>query len=244
MKRIITLWTGLIPRFMPVKLLSAYLGLLSVPIPAPIRKKHLKINRAAWRDLKSRVVSGGYIERQSLLDSMRFGNAKASFNCCEAIAAYNMLLALRFLNNNHSSHASARMWEMKRGAGLGSFPSVLCDFERRGLVLGGLFGTATDRIISFAADYGLSTGELWGRRITPAAVEAFSREYDAFVLTMYNDADNIFAQVHTVCISRREGSFSVHNAGITGRRFSTLSEALTAAHGGKGKEILLVGVRE
>ena len=114
--------TGLIPRFMPVRALAVYLRILSISIPKPIRQRHLKKNRKDWGHLRAQVMQGGFVERQALLDEMRFGNVKASFNCCEALAAYNVILALHRQKRERNS-----------------FPAVLEDFERRGLVVGGFF---------------------------------------------------------------------------------------------------------
>ena len=229
------IFAGFIPRYIPVRVIAVYLRLLSVPMPRSIRKKHLQDNRAAWKVIRQKAIQGGYIENQSLLTGMRFGNAKASFNCCEAIAAANVLRAVANQKKSGSSGAQHII--------LSDFATVLFDFEQRGLVLGGFFGTATDIIVSYLKDKGLYTEELWGHAINRTRTEQLTKDYDAFVLTMYNDADNIFAQVHTVCITKQGTKYAVHNAGMPGRRFLSLYEAIRGAHKEKGKEILLVGVK-
>lgn len=225
---------GIIPKYVPVKAVAAYLRAVSVPVPKCIRTKHLKNNRIEWARMQSKAMSGRFIERQHMLTGMRFGNAKASFNCCEAIAAYNVIVACGLCGRERTLHPSPA---------LPDFPEVLDECERIGLVLGGIFGTSTDHIIRFLHGRGYTTKELWGRAVTESSADALAGRFGAFVLTMYNDRNNIFAQVHTVCITRSSGCYYVHNAGITGKRFSTLYDAVRASHRGKGKEILLMGVK-
>ncbi len=241
MGRIVRFLTGIIPQYVPVRFLSAYLRLVSIPMPRRVRRSHEGRNCAVWRRLSDRACVGGYVERQHLLSDMRYGFMRASANCCSAIAAYNAVLSLCRKKTTAGTGLMAKT-RSRKANGDNGFPSVISAFERQGLVLGGLFGTATDGCTRYFKEHGYVTNELWGSQITPQSVARLADFCDTFVLTMYNDAHNVFAQVHTVCITKEDNGYAVHNAGIHGKRLITLYDAIGASHGGKGRPILLTGI--
>ncbi|MBR1692215.1 MAG: hypothetical protein IJ711_05495 [Lachnospiraceae bacterium] len=209
-------------------------------------RAHYQNNLKVWsgektkRD-KERMLDGQgrYIEHQSYMRSIRYGTARpaldrlvfggkasldGSSNTCEVIAVYNALLAL------------------EEGAAAVSFPSLLAQFEKKGMILGGYFGTSPDYIEAyFQKEYERKL--LSGARITAHALKRLSEEYAAYILTAYNDREDITKEIHTMCISGQMGKYQVHN-GDQGKVYDSLGDAVFGYKSGKGRAICVIGVRK
>lgn len=222
MNRISSFFAGFIPQYISAGAILGFLKIFSFRIPEKTRNRHFQANEKAWADAEKKAVSGVYIERQSALSDLVLGKEKADYNACEVIAAYNACVSMK---------------EML------SFPKLLSEFERLGLVFFGGFGTAPDRLLRYFRAKGLDASELRGKKMTKEAVGSMQEDYEVFLLTAFNDRKNILSEVHTVCISREEDGYRIHNGGLPDSAYSTLQEAVDGFNGGRGKPIVLIGVR-
>ena len=223
MKGLKAFLAGFIPRRVSSKLVLGFLNFFSFRIPKRLREKHYRNNLEQWSTCFTRAESGGFLEYQSLLTTLSFGNHPASYNSCEAIAVYNAEKAL--------------------GKDV-SFPYLLMNFENRGLALFGTFGTAPKKIVRYFTDIGEKTESLIGKAVTEEAVDALEKRFTVFVVTVYNDRTNILAMIHTMCITREETGFLVHNSGGAAEAKCSLFDALSSLGDGRALTICLIGVRE
>lgn len=166
-------------------------------------------------------MEGPFLERQHLLGGMVLGNEKARINSCEVIAAYN---ALKLLKKEIC------------------FPGLLTEFEEAGLVLGGRFGTAPGRIQRVLENHGCDTILLRENELSEKKLRSLQGSFPAFLLTAYNDREDIMAMIHTMCITG--DGFLVLNGGLTGEKHFSLEEAFAAVNGGRIKPISLICVRD
>lgn len=222
MNRISSFFAGFIPQYISAGAILGFLKIFSFRIPEKTRKQHFLSNEKAWTDAKKKAVTGAFIEHQSLLSGLVLGKKKADYNACEVVAAYNAGISI--------SDSSA-------------FPEVLCEFEKLGLVFFGEFGTAPDRMLRYFHKKGWITEELRGKRITKESVESLQKGFAVYVLTAFNDRKNILAEVHTVCITKEEEGYRIHNGGDPDRVYSLLIDAVNGFNGGRGKPIVLIGIR-
>lgn len=170
--------------------------------------------------LPEETAPGSFIEDQYAYAAQPYGRSTVREAGCEAIAAYNALLALR---GEAPTLAELTRW-----------------FRRRGMVLGGRWGTAPQAVRSLLERLGLRCG--WCTE--PACFEAFAAGYEVLILTFYNDVDDLFRGVHTVCITRDADGFTAHNA-LRDKptcAYPTLSALMAALPGGRAGGISLLGI--
>ena len=206
---------------MHAKAILGFLSFFSFKIPSRRREAHFKENTIAWEKIRPKAEADGLIERQRLLKDLRLGNKPADYNACEVIAACNVLTVL-------GEHPS--------------FPEVIRSFEAGGLVFGGAFGTAPGRILRFFESQGIPCRVLKGRQVESTDLSAWGQDSQVFILTAFNDRDNIWAMVHTVCITRGKDGYLIHNGSPLLRPFPTLEEAVSGFSNGKNKPIALMGI--
>lgn len=212
-------------------------------LPKEEIQEHLCRNTKAWNSeaqhyRKSSLTGkrGSYIEYQEKMVSIKYGSSLPAFdallfgegiklcgslNTCEVIALYNALISLYGIHPPHD------------------FPSLLAQFEHKGIVLGGYFGTSPDRIQAFL-DKECKTKMLTGRQLTNDALLSLSKEYEVYIMTAYNNRRNIAGQIHTVCITKETEGFQIHN-GDHYKVYETLFGAVKGYHGGEGRAICVVG---
>ena len=177
--------------------LSSGWNLVALHTPSALRRQEQ--NRTALGSYSGE----GHIQGQARrpVAALPYGNYTMSYNGCEVIAAYNALLTL----GEQASLGETAAW-----------------FERRGLVLGGLWGTHVLAIPRFFAARGYAPFLLWE---TP---RRRGEEYDAAlagaragVFSFWNSAKRLRQGVHTVCLRRVPGGgLQIDNLGS----FSTDSE--------------------
>lgn len=173
--------------------------------PKSIRNAHFENNVIEWENTNNsssyiKTVEYKYIIRQSKLNKYKFGNPTnflnkkfgiydltADYNSCEAIALYNALTFGSKFRNLKSNF---------------SFPEILRDMEKSGIALNGYFGTSPKKIARFLKKYSKKVKiyfesdfdnniELWNKLVF---------DYDCYILTAYNNRENIYDMVHTMCI--------------------------------------------
>ncbi|WP_130836971.1 hypothetical protein [Lachnoclostridium sp. Marseille-P6806] len=163
-----------------------------------------------------------YIEYQSRCAGIRFGLFSIAYSGCEIIALYNIL---EFYGAEHES-----------------FPELIAAVERDGMVLDGRWGSSPRAILRHLERRGFSVREALREPDFSGALKS----YDSFLLTLYNDRDDIRRQIHTVCITREGGALCIHNAADSGivrlSGDSGMAELTAAFPGGRAKPILLAGI--
>ena len=171
--------------------------------------------------LKEIEKNNGYIENQHEYTDMYYGNKTISFCGCEIISAYN---ALYDLTGNHNI----------------SFPEIINEFEKDGIVLSGFFGTAPRAIEDYFKNHGFKT-------ISSTKKEEYDKigeESDALILTLYNDKYDIFNMVHSINITKKENKYYVHNNGNNCHKipYNSISDLLARINQGNSKDIFLIGI--
>ena len=137
-----------------------------------------------------------YIENQDQLESIQYGKGKSnmSYSGCEIIATFNALRAI--------------------GEGE-KLEDLISAYEKDGMTLNGQFGTAPGAILSYFQKKGYPCEMI--SEFSPEILAEFSKKYETFIATVYNNENDITSMIHTVSITKdhNEGgddSFSVHNA--------------------------------
>ena len=229
MQALTAFFAGFLPHHVSDGTVLAFLRFFSFPVPRKKRDLHREQNLAQWDRRWDQAVEEGLIERQSLLSGMVLGNTGAEINSCEVIALHNVLLALRDPE------------ALSLGRGL--FPALLEECEAGGLALGGAFGTAPAKLLARLRAKGYTYEFLYGKKLTEEALAEAERDCRAFLVTVYNDRDNVMAMIHTMSITREKNGFRVSNGGLRGQSFPSLTEAVHAPGHGKGRPISLICVR-
>ena len=161
------------------------------------------------------------IEKQANFRDMSLGKSTLDYSGCEVIAAYNLL----------------------QNYGEGKFrvplPELIEVFEKDGILYAGRFGVSPRSIVSFLTGIGLSVSFTTEEE----DFDLLGSLCDHLILTVMNDREDIFRQVHTFYISKVKDHFITHNAGLRMRYFE-ISEIIKALPGGRAKGICLIGIRE
>lgn len=218
-----------VPKHVDDQTLLTVLFLMSVSgMPSDIIRQHNEHNLVEWESYLKMHPDDRFIEHQSHMQKILYGKYNASYNACEVIAVYNALL---FLN---AGQAPVR------------FPDLLSSFEETGICAKGAFGTsplALDRYIEIS---GYETDMLIGRKINDSKLRKLQSDYRTYILTIYNDENDLGEAIHTVSITESENDgknrYSIHNAGEE-KTFLSLADAVFGYHQGKGEPISVIGVR-
>ncbi len=194
-------------------------------LPSSLIESHLEANRTGWQRYISTHTDDAFIEHQKDMEDLFYGKRfRASYNACEVIAAYNALLDL----TDHKPDTS--------------FPDLLAGFERGGLVRRGAWGTDMQCICRFFEENGFAVHKLTGRQITPDTVQDLECTCRTFIMTAYNDRDDITKMIHTVSVTRGEKrSFAVHNA-EDDKAYGSLLQAVLSFNHQKGRVLHLIGI--
>lgn len=227
--------------------------LLSSPLDGDTIKNNLEHNRMVWRQYMSgekekdkiesmkgkRFFVDGYIDNQHWLDDMYYGvdggPMLATGNSCEIIALYN---ALYSLNN---------------GVKLSKydFPELIAQIEGRGACINGLWGTSPVIIHEYLEDEGYEVKMISGKKAHNANdIKKIQDEYDTYIVTVYNDKNNVYAMVHTMCITKTKMDgkvkYNIWNTLDVNKIESqdTISDCLNAYNDGNSQTICIMGVRK
>ncbi len=161
------------------------------------------------------------IERQADFTDMSLGKSTLDYSGCEVIAVYNLLLKYR-------------------GGDLKvELPDLIEVFERDGILHAGRFGVSMKSIKKYLEDIGIEVNYTTDE----GDFDLLGHFCDHFILTVMNDREDIFRQIHTFYISKDGERLIAHNAGLRMRYYS-ISEITGALNGGKAKGICLMAVKE
>lgn len=197
---------------------------LTCRIPEKMIAENRAKNCAALTD-PSVFRADAYIENQAQWENVCFGSSKHSnmkYSGCEIIATFNALKALG------------------EPCGIPEMAELIAMYERDGAMLNGEFGVSPGAIRDFFSQKGYRVEESDGRE---AGILNDRRDWaKAVIVSAYNDAHDIMAQIHTVCMTRNEaGNLVLHNAYCWngrnyvardqgGKGYFILTEAIAAIH--------------
>ena len=161
------------------------------------------------------------IERQADFTDMSLGKSTLDYSGCEVIAVYNLLL--------------------KYGGGdlKVELPDLIEIFEKDGILHAGRFGVSIKSIKKYLGEIGIEVNYTTDEE----DFDLLGHFCDHFILTVMNDREDIFRQIHTFYISKDGERLIAHNAGLRMRYYS-ISEIIGALNGGKAKGICLMAVKE
>lgn len=214
-----------IPRHWSNTKLMRWLKRLTWKVPkkriAKNKEANMRVFAAAENNPESFYRRNQYIENQRQWGDIKFGISTMKFSGCEIIAAYNALLSL-----------GREMTEKEMA-------ELISTFERRGAVLWGYWGTLPTAIWNYFKDKGYDAAMT--DSLEEKVINAMGEECDTIVVTVYNDADNIMEQIHTVNVSKdEEGKFFRHNS--PAGPYDSLWEAIEGMSQGHAKPISVIGI--
>lgn len=163
----------------------------------------------------------GYIEDQNNYTDMYYGKKQFNECGCEIIATFN---ALKDLNYNNDF----------------SLPLLIDYFEKDGIVLNGNFGTSPKAIENFFKNLNFETFSSFNEK----DCDFIGNNYHTFVFTFFNDKFNVFNQVHSICITKKNGKFFTHNNGDDLIFYNSMKELVFNINNGNAKLILLIGIKK
>lgn len=124
--------------------------------------------------------------------------------------------------------------------------NIISDFENDGMALNGVVGTSPMAIYEYMKNRGYDASYITST--DPSDINSFGNDYDTFIVTGYNNQDDITDCLHTVCITKEpDGRFTIHNsADGVAYTYDTLDEAisyLSRGSQGNAEPIMITGVR-
>ncbi len=161
------------------------------------------------------------IERQADFTDMSLGKSTLDYSGCEVIAVYNLLL------------------KYSGGDFKVELPDLIEIFERDGILHAGRFGVSMKSVKKYLGDIGIEVNYTTDEE----DFDLLGHFCDHFILTVMNDREDIFRQIHTFYISKDGERLIAHNSGLRMRYYS-ISEIIGALNGGRAKGICLMAVKE
>ena len=255
-----------IPRYLPASVLLKFMSLTSYiyKVSDEMSGKHRLFNDARWKEhgFLATDKSGCYIEHQKQLSFLRYGRHSDRLskgllggvpltgreNTCEVIAVYNCLC---WLSKRTEKRQKSQKFDIRKTEVTGilasteGFPELLEHFEKSGIALGGYFGTSPLAVKNYLINKGFVVEMLTGRQITGERLANWqNRENAAYILTTYNDKNHLTRMIHTVCITKEEDGFVIHNDYEGTKSYPSLADAVYGYHLGQGKPIVVMLVKE
>lgn len=185
---------------------------------------HLALNTENMKKHADSILQyHGFIEDQNNYEDLLFGEATLKYSGCEIISVFNAL-------NNLGA---------KR---IVTIPGLISHFEKDGMIFSGKFGTAPTAL----QDYFKANGYETVFTTKEQEFASIGANYKTFILTMYNDRNDISKEVHTINISKENTMYTIHNAygnGIVLGPFNSIPAAIKNINNGKAKGISLIGIR-
>lgn len=227
-----------IPRYVSNRvLLGVYHMLAAIPVPRKNRDKNYDVNmeRLSDTDWDFWTVQSAYIENQYEWDRIMFGSGahhNMRHSGCEIMATFNALKVLTGITGSPESMAA-----------------LIREYEAHGAALRGEFGVSPRAIEAYFKKRSfLVTATHKGDE---QSLDIVDRQSQVLIATVYNDAEDITRQVHTVCITKDAGKgYVLHNAYCRGKdgkyvasaAYATLLDAVCHASRYGAKVIYLIGV--
>ena len=230
-------------------------SLLSGSLGKKTAREQYEQNMLAWvekqpKPLEKKKGTGeevpAYVERQPDLTWLKYGKANAlerklffggreltaAENSCEVIATYNALLALeRERERNGGKKRKHR-----------SLPDLLYLFSTRGICAKGVFGTSPKALERFFQKGNYRTASCKGKQITEEKLSEYQTEYEAFIMTAFNQGQNPFSMVHTMCITKEKEGYRRHNDTVRAQYYPSLYEAVQDYHQGRAHTMYVLAI--
>lgn len=232
-------FAAVIPRYVSNRVvLNGYRLFAWIGVPHFVRKRHFHENREELKRTNWNFwqTKDALIENQSEWGNIRFGvgrRCSMRYAGCEIIAVYNARKAL-------GERVSKR-----------EMAELIALFETRGAALFGLFGVAPTKITAYFRENGFAVQTADGA--DEDAVEEIARSHNVMIATVYNDKNDITAQIHTVCITKnRDGQYVLHNVYHRdekgrfrmSRPYQIFQEAVSHLSEREPKLIYLIGIQK
>ena len=215
--------------------LKVYHLLTLIPVPQKIRKENFAHNTIRLKDAKWAflTVSSTYIENQNEWGEILYGwgfHHTMKYSGCEIIATFN---ALKALGKADSPDFMAEL---------------IGEYEKHGAALWGEFGVSPPAICAYLKRQGFSV--VTAKKANDRSLDMADSRCRVFIATVYNNAKDITAQIHTVCITKEENRYILHNAYRKNQKgvyvasiaYATLKEAISHISGQEAKMIYLIGI--
>lgn len=186
--------------------------------------KNKSINDNAIKNHEATIKKNkGFVEDQNKYTDMPYGESTMQYSGCEIFATFNAIYALK------------KAYPI-------SLPTMIGEYEKDGMVMSGKFGTSPQAICDFFKRHGFTAA------ITTkeADFDTYGKNYTTWILTMYNDKDDISKEVHTVNISKEGNDLYAHNVYCNGTVVgpaASISQLIGKMNGGKAKGITLIGIK-
>ena len=187
-------------------------------------EQNLSKNLVSFENHKKTIEkNNGYIEDQHNYHDMYYGNKTFDFCGCEIISLYNALNDLKVEKEI-------------------SLPLLIDYFEKDGIVLSGIFGTAPTAIEDYLKNEGFETSSTMNEE----DFEKICENSDSIIFTFYVNKNNIFDQVHCVNISKKDRKYFVHNNGHNShlKLYNSIKEFINKGNKGLYKGIFLIGIKK
>lgn len=175
-----------------------------------------------------------YINNQEKWTDIKFGDSYSiEYSGCEIIATYNAQIALG---------------EKLSGA---DFIKMISEFEEDGAVLQGAWGVAPTAIMGYldkkykkdeTIDISMYVPE---KKNNEKKIDKIGEKNDVFIATVYNNADKITDQIHTVCIEKENDTYLVYNAEKNeDKDYESLSDAIDGISSKNPQLICLIAIEK
>ena len=167
--------------------------------------------------------NNGYIEDQHTYNDMYYGNKTFDYCGCVVASVYNALNDLKVEKDI-------------------SLPLLIDYFEKDGIILSGVFGTAPTAVEDYFKNEGFETAST----MKEEDYERICEKYDTIIFTFYVNKNNIFDQVHCVNISKKNGKYFAHNNGYNSHLilYDSITEFINKRSKGMYKGIYLIGIKK
>ena len=216
----------IIPKYVPNETALKFFNVLRKDSKASKNKfpNNLPNNLKNFENHKKAIEKNqGFIEDQHSYIDMNYGNKTFNYSGCAVIATFN---AMYDLTGNKKL----------------SLPLLIDYFEKDGIVLSGIFGTAPTAIEDFFVIQGFKVGST----IKEEDYFLFGQKYDSFIFTFYVNKNNIFNKIHVVNITKKYKKFYVHNNGENScmMQYNSILDFIKRENNGKSKGIFLIGIKK
>lgn len=237
MKLIKNSLASFIPRHVSNRIsLRIYQILTIVPVPRKTRVNNyssnvVELNKTKWDFW---TIPTALIENQSEWGKIMFGagpHHNMKYSGCEIMATFN---AQKVLTKTGSPEFMA---------------ALISEYEARGAARRGEFGVSPRAIETYFKKHGFMVTAT--DKNENKSLEMVESQSQVLIATVYNDANDIMKQIHTVCITKEAGNkYVLHNAYrrdndgayIASSPYATLSDAIGHISGYEAKLIYLIGI--
>lgn len=215
--------------------LRVYNLLTLIPVPQKIRKKNHDHNVVRLKDTKWGFLTmpSTYIENQDEWGEILYGRGShhnMRYSGCEIIATFN---ALKALGKADSPDFMAEL---------------ISEYEKHGAALWGEFGVSPMAVCAYLKKHGFSI--VTAKKDDDKSLNMADSRCRVFIATVYNNAKDITAQIHTVCIIKEENKYILHNTYhrnqdrvyAASMPYATLKEAIAHISKQEVKMICLIGI--